>query len=60
MVETSIFGAGLIAARISMGKVKSLCTKLQWFGTYIDGPTSMFCDDESVVKSTSRAESTLS
>ena len=59
-VKTSSFGAELIAARIAMEKVKAMRTKLRWFGIPIDRPTYMFCDNESVVKSTSRAESTLS
>ena len=42
MVETSTFGAELIAARISMEKSKSLRTKLQWLGIPIDGPNYMF------------------
>ena len=58
-VETSTFGAELIAARISMWKVKALCKKLQCLGIPIYGPTYMICNNASVVKSTSRAESTL-
>ena len=54
-VETSTFGAELIAARIAMEKVKALRTKLQWLGIPIDGTTYMFCNNESVVKSMSRA-----
>ena len=59
-VKTSTFGAELIAARISIKKVKALIIKLQWLGIPIDATTYMFCDNESVVKSTSRAEITLS
>ena len=58
-VETSTFGAELIAARIAMEKAKAMRTKLRWFGIPIDEPTYMFCDNKSVVKSTSRAQSTL-
>ena len=54
-VKTSAFGAELIAARISMEEVKALRTKLQWLGIPIDGTTYMFCNNESVVKSMSRA-----
>ena len=43
-----------------MEKVKALRTKLQWLGIPIDGTTYMFCNNGSVVKSMSRAESTLS
>ena len=42
-----------------MEKVNAMKTKLRWFGIPLDGPTYMFCDNESVVKSTSRAGSTL-
>ena len=59
-VETSPFGAELIAAWIYTEKVKALHTKLQWLGIPINGLTYMFCDNESVLISTSRAESTLS
>ena len=59
-VETSTFGAELIAARIAMEKVKALRTKLQWLGIPIYGKTYMFCDNDSVVKSMSRTEITLS
>ena len=38
-VETSTFGAELIAAQISMEKVKALRTKLRWIVITIDGPT---------------------
>ena len=53
-VEISTFGAELIAARIVMEKVKALRTKFRLLGIPIDGPTYMFCNNESVVKSTSR------
>ena len=43
-----------------MEKVKAMRTKFRRFRISFDGPTYMFCDNESVVKSTSRAESTLS
>ena len=60
MVETSTFGAELILAQISMEKFKALHTKLRLLDISIYGPTYMFCDNEIVVKSMSRAESTLS
>ena len=59
-VETSTFGAELIASRIVMEMVKALLTNLRWIGIPIDGPTYMFCNNEIVVKSTSRSASTLS
>ena len=60
MVETSTFGAELIVAHISMEKVKALRTNLRWIGIPIDGPIYMFCNNESVAKSTSRVKSTHS
>ena len=59
-VETSTFGAELIAARIAMGKVKALGKKLQRNVIPIDGPTYMFCDNESGVNSMYGEERTFS
>ena len=53
IVETSMFGTELIAARISMEKVKALRTNLRYIDITIDGPTYILCNNESVVKSTS-------
>ena len=60
MVETSTFGDELIAAQIAIEKVKALRTKLQWIGISVDRPTYMFFCNDSVVKSMSTAEITLS
>ena len=57
-VVTSTFGGELIVARIAMEKVKALHTKLQLLVIPIDGPTYMIFDNETVVKSTYRAEIT--
>ena len=59
-VKTSTFGAELIPARIAIEEVKALIIKLRWLGIPIDGTNYIFCDNESVVNSTSKAESTLS
>ena len=59
-VVTSTFGGELIVARIAMEKVKALRTNLRWIGIPIDGPIYMFCNNESVAKSTSRVKSTHS
>jgi hypothetical protein len=40
--------------------VKSLRYKLRMFGIPIEGPTDIFCDNESVYKNASRPESVLS
>ena len=43
-----------------MKKVQALRKKLRWLGIPVDGPTYMFYNNESVVKSKYRAEITLS
>jgi hypothetical protein len=40
--------------------VKSLRYKLRMFGIPVEGPTNIFCDNESVYKNTSIPESVLS
>ena len=55
-VETSTFGAKLIAAQIAMGKFKALHSNLRWIGITIDGKNEIFCDNESDRNSTSRAD----
>jgi hypothetical protein len=58
-VESSTFGSEFIALRIATELVESLRYKLRMFGVPIEGPARVFCDNESVVKSSSYAESTL-
>jgi hypothetical protein len=58
-VETSTFGSEFIALRIATELVEALRYKLRMFGVPIEGPARVFCDNESVVKSSSYAESTL-
>ena len=45
--------------RILVEMLIALRYKLRMFGVRIDGPCNVFCDNESVTKSTMRAESTL-
>jgi hypothetical protein len=59
-VETSTYGSELVALRQAIDLVKSLQCKLCMFGVPIDGPTDVFCDDESVFKNVSKPESVLS
>jgi hypothetical protein len=40
--------------------IKSLRYKLRMFGIRTEGPTDVYCDNESVYKNTSRPESVLS
>jgi hypothetical protein len=59
LVETSTYGSELVAMRQAIDLVKSLRHKLRMFGVPIDGPTDIFCDNESVFKNVSRPESVL-
>ena len=58
-VETSTFGSEITALRIAVELIESLRYKLKMFGVPISGPARVFCDNESVVKSTSTPESRL-
>ena len=58
-VETSTFGSEIVAMRVAMEKVKALRIKLRLMGVPIHGPANVFCDNESVCKSTSNVESRL-
>jgi hypothetical protein len=59
-VETSTCGSELVAMRQAIDLVKYLRYKLRMFGIPIDGPTDIFCDNESVFKNVSKPESMLS
>jgi len=58
-VESSTFGSEFVAARIAVEMIEGLRYKLRMFGIPIDGPTNMFCDNESVVINATKPESTL-
>jgi hypothetical protein len=58
-VESSTFGSEFIALRQAIDLVEGLRYKLRMMGVAIDGSTSVFCDNEAVVKSTTAPESTL-
>jgi hypothetical protein len=58
-VETSTFGSKFVAMRIAVELVEGLRYKLRMMGVPIDGPTSLFCDNEAVVTNTTAPESTL-
>jgi hypothetical protein len=59
-VESSTFGSEFVAMRTAVEQIQALRLKLRWFGVPIDGPTNVFCDNNSVVTSTSQPEVTLS
>ena len=59
-VESSTFGAEFYAMRVAVEMVKALRYKLRMFGVPINGPASVFCDNEAVYKNTVIPESVLS
>ena len=58
-VETSTSGSEFVAMRIATELTESLIYKLRMFGVPIDGPARVFCDNESVVISSTFPESSL-
>ena len=58
-VESSTFGAEFRAMKTAVELTEALRYKLRMFGVPIDGPTSVFCDNEAVYKNTVLPESTL-
>ena len=58
-VYTSTFGSEFVAARIAVELIEGLRYKLQMFGVPIDGPKSMYIDNESVVLNSTHPESAL-
>ena len=59
-VETSSFGSEFVALRIATELIQALRYKLRMFGVPIEGPTDIFCDNESVTKNASIPTSVLS
>ena len=58
-VESSTFGAELIALKIATELIESLRYKLRMMGVPLAGPARVMCDNQSVVISSSFPESTL-
>ena len=58
-VETSSYGSELVAMKTAVEMIEGLRYKLRAFGVPIDGPAFLFCDNQSVVFSTSTPESAL-
>ena len=58
-VEASTFGSEFIAAKIAVETIEGLRYKLRMMGVQVEGPTNVFCDNESVVKNLTKPESTL-
>ena len=59
IVETSTFGSEFTAFKNTVELGEALRYKLRMFGVPIEGPTNVFCDNESVYKNVSTQESVL-
>ena len=58
-VESSTFGSEMIALKIATEKIIGLRYKLRMMGVPLDGPANVFCDNDSVAKSSTNPEATL-
>ena len=58
-VEVSTFGAEFVAMRTAVEMIEALRIKLRYFGVPVEGPTDVFCDNQSVFNNVSTPESTL-
>jgi hypothetical protein len=59
MVESSTFGSKFVALRMAVDMIEGIRYKLRMMGIPLDGSTSVFCDNEGVVKNTTAPESPL-
>jgi hypothetical protein len=58
-VESSTFGSEFVALWTAVDMIEGLWYKLRMMGIPLDGSTSVFCDNEGVVKNTTVPESPL-
>ena len=58
-VESSTFGSEMLAMRSCLEAIEALRTKLRWFGVPVTGTTPVYCDNDSLVKSTTRPEAQI-
>ena len=58
-VKTSTHGSETMATRIAVEMAESLRYKLRMFGIEVDGPTLIYCDNQSVVHNSQNPNSTL-
>ena len=58
-VETSTFGSEFTACKQAVEMIKGLRYKLRMFGVPLEGPASMYCDNEAVYKNISIPSSVL-
>ncbi len=58
-IETSVFGAELVAIKIGMESLRGIRYKLRMMGVGISGPSYIYGDNMSVIHNTQRPESML-
>jgi hypothetical protein len=58
-VETASYGSEFVAAKTAVQQIPGLCTYLQYLGVEVKGPTMLFGDNGSIVKSGSMPHSPL-
>ena len=58
-VQTSTFGSEFMAMRQAVELIQALRFKLRMFGIPLDGPASMYCDNEAVYKNIGHPDSVL-
>jgi hypothetical protein len=58
-VKSSTFGSEFVALRTAIDTIEGLRYKLRMMSVPFEGPTSVFCDNEGVVKNTTEPESPL-
>ena len=55
-VKASTFGGEFVAVKTAIKQVEGLRHKLHMMGILIDGPTNVFCDNESVFETATKSE----
>ena len=58
-IPSSQVSSEFIAAKTCVEQISALRYKLRMFGVPIDGPTNILCDNESVVKNSTRIDYSL-
>jgi hypothetical protein len=58
-VETSTFGSEFCAMKVAINVVEGMHYKVRMMGIPLNGPTSIFCNNQSVVKNSMAPESVL-
>ncbi len=58
-METSTFGSEFVALKTGVELIKSLRYKLHMIGVPIEGPATVFVDNDSVVKNSTTPSSTI-